>query len=293
MNATHALAVLASLKLSIDSIRLLKCISRRSLNFQDWAGRFLRFTPELLDNTIACGAPRADLVDWYSLAVSHFRFGAIFKLTGRDRTNLADQQALGLAREFPAPRLLEVGVSDGSSALGLLRCRERFAEIVLTDRHNVFFKKRTVFGTVFYDSDRVAKTLKFLFLSVDITPLGGKGAEELTRIETANPELRREFSIMSIRRFDLFRDVHTPPLQLVKCANLLNCSYFSDEEIRLGVSNLGKSLCDGGYLIVSQNNARYQDGEAVFVLRKQGEALTLVKSVHDHDAARLFQAQTA
>ncbi len=293
MNAKLALTVLSSLKLSVDSIHLLRRIGRTSLNAQDWIGRFVRFTPALLENTLACGAPPETLGEWFSQAVSHFRFGAIFKLTGRDRTNLADREVLRLAAEFESPRLLEVGVSDGSSALGLLRQRQRFAQIVLTDRHNVFFRKRTPLGTLFYDSDRNLKLLKMLCFSLDLTPLGLQGPPELARIETANPALRTEFAIPAIQRFDLFRDVLTPPFQVIKCANLLNCSYFTDDELRRGVANIARSLCEGGHLVVSQNNERYRDGEAVFVLRKRGAELNLVLSINDHDAARLFPARQA
>jgi hypothetical protein len=40
--------------------------------------------------------------------------------------------------------------------------------------------------------------------------------------------------------------------------------------------------------VVSQNHEKYDGGEAMFVLRKDGDALTVVESVNDHDAVTLF-----
>ncbi|MBU1229152.1 MAG: hypothetical protein KKA55_00025 [Proteobacteria bacterium] len=289
MAIRNLLRIAASAKICIDSVGLLQAINRRSLNVQDWIYRFLRFSPALLDNARRSAGDLLETADRFSQAVSYFRFGAIFKLTHRARTNIADSVALRLALEYPGPRLVEVGVSDGSSAAGLLDQRQRFSEIVLTDRYNVFFYKLSLLGRLFYDADGRLVLVKFLCLSIDLSSLGRMGGAGLQRIETVNPLLRQRHSVERIERFDMFTDVLPVPAQIIRCANILNTSYFPPETIRLAVLNLARSLSEGGVLIVSQNNACYSGGEAYFALRKEDGAMKMLEGINHHDVEELFQ----
>jgi len=289
MSHSRWAAVATSLKLSIDDVHLFLTVTR-SLNIQDWASLVLRFTPALLESVATSSAPLQIRGERFSKVVSHFRFGNIYKLTSRDRTDLADALVLQLASQHATPRLLEVGVSDGSSALSLLRQKGRFLEIILSDRHNMFYKKSIPGGWLFYDNDKKLNTLKFLIFSLDLSILDKRGGPKLTAIETTNPVLRDEFGIHSIQRFDMFSDVLAHQAQIIKCANLLNRSYFSDEEIHRAARNLARSLCENGHLVVSQNHETYEGGEAAFVLRKTQGTLRLVEALRGHLAEPLFRA---
>lgn len=281
--------ILFSLKICIDSPWLLKKVMGLSLEAQDWFHRFARFSPALLDVVAGQDSALQDKGRLYSKAVSYFRFGNIFKLTGSDRTNLADDLVYSLAKEFESPRIMEVGVSDGSSALGILENRKMFSDVVLTDRYNRFFYQGRLVGRLFHDGDMKPQLLKFGFLSFDFSILTYGQERDLEPIETANPVLRSKFGINEIKRFDMFADRLEDEVQIMKCANLLNCSYFSDKDILGAVVNLGRSLVDGGYLIVSQNNDKYAQGEAVFALKKSGADFSLVHDRNEHEAARLFR----
>jgi hypothetical protein len=282
------LRVLASWKLTIDSGRLLEFIADRSLEAQDWYKRFIRFTPELLDTVRAGGLSSDAQCAVFSRAVSWFRFGNIFKLTSRDRTLLADGAVLSLAREKSAPALLEIGSSDGISSLAFFEERGLFSEIRLTDRYNVFYRERRGFSTRYYDADKTAMYLRIGLLSFDLRPLGIKPVGDLERIETVNPLLTRTFGVERIERFDMFGDAADSRYDIIKCCNLLNKSYFSDDQIVKAVRNMARSLEDEGSIVVSQNHEKYDGGEAMFVLRKDGDVLTVVESVNDHDAVTLF-----
>lgn len=279
--------VAASIRISIDSYRLFQ-VATRTVNTHDWAVLVLRFTPALLDKIAASRASLQDCGERFSKVVSHFRFGRIFKLTSRDRTTIADAMVLRLTAQFTTPRLLEVGVSDGSSAIGLLRQRNLFSSIVLTDRHNMLFRRPFPGGEFFYDSDRNLLSLKFLFLSLDLTSLGLHGDDTLIPVETANPVLRSKYGIRSITRFDMFHDIMEPQVQIIKCANLLNRSYFTNKEMFRAARNLSRSIQEGGYLVVSQNHKGYADGEAAFALRKADGMLRFDEGVHGHMAESLF-----
>ena len=55
------------------------------------------------------------------------------------------------------------------------------------------------------------------------------------------------------------------------------------------MANLALSLMDGGRLVISQNNARYEGGEAYFVLQRRGADMVLVEEQGGHEALELFQ----
>lgn len=274
MTPRQLLRILASVKLCIDSVGLLQAINRRSLDMQDWTYRFLRFSPALLDNAAHGTGDLLTTADRFSAAVSYFRFGAIFKLTSRARTNIAESMVLRIAHQYAQPILAEVGVSDGSSAAGLLDHRELFSKILLTDRYNVFFFKRLPFGRLFFDADGHLTLFKFLFLSFDLRALGGKGSTGLERIEIVNPLLRQRHAVQRIERFEMFTDILPVQAHIIKCSNILNLSYFSEETLRQAVQNLARSLCEGEVLVISQNNERYMEARPVSPCARRANACT-------------------
>jgi len=204
---------------------------------------------------------------------------------------LADESLCALAASFPAPRILEVGVSDGSSSLGLLRRGQEFSALLLTDRHNLYYRRRCALGSLYYDSDRHLLCCKLGIFYFDLSSLNLLGGQNLQPMETVNPVLRESFGIAGSARLDVFCDTVEPAVQVIKCSNLLNSSYFTREDIHRAASNLSRSLVEGGYFVVSQNNATmYREAEAFSVLRKQNGSFILVQSVNNHDAAEMFQA---
>ena len=142
---------------------------------------------------------------------------------------------------------------------------------------------------MFFNADGDGMTFKVGPLSFSIEGLGLKCGNDAERIETINPLLVVRGLASQIERFDLFNDVAPEPYSIIKCANILNSSYFPDDVIRCGVENLCRSLAESGFLIISQNNEKYVGGEAVFVLRKEFDGIRMVESVNNHDLACLFQ----
>lgn len=275
--------------LCLDDIRLLTRVRTMALSNQDWFFRFCRFSPALLDRVADSDRPLEQRAAEFSAAVSIFRFGNVFKLTCGQRTKVADAFVTDLARTMDRPRLLEVGVSDGHSAAGLLNQGGLFGEIILTDRFNCFYEARQGARRWFFDADGRSMGYKLGCLFVELGPGGLAPEEERSAIETANPLLRERFGIRSIQRFDMFSDVLEQPVQLIKCANLLNVEYFSPDDLRRAVHNLMASLSEGGHLVVSQNNDRYTGGEAAFVLAKSPDGPLVTRRHGDHDALSHFK----
>ncbi len=289
MSIRQFLSIIWSWKLTFDGVGLLEHIRKCRLEGQDWYFRYFRFTPVLLENVRTCSRSIEDKCEAFSLAVSWFRLGDTYKLTSRDRTLLADEAILSYVSKSGSSALMEAGSSDGIASLQLLKKRELFSRIVLSDRFNIFFQKKGVGYTVFYGADKKALTLKVGFLSFDLSPLEISGTGELETIETINPLLLEGGYAQRIEQFNIFMDVFPNAYGIIKCSNLLNSSYFSDAEIRSAVKSLSKSLVDDGYLVVSQNNDKYSGGEAMFVLHKMSGKLTVVESINEHDIVHLFE----
>ncbi|MDD3312790.1 hypothetical protein [Pseudodesulfovibrio sp.] len=273
----------------LDDIRLLTWVRSMPLSAQDWFFRFCRFSPGILDRVAGSGRPLELRAEEFSAAVSIFRFGKIFKLTCGDRTHVGDALVAELASAMDRPRLLEVGVSDGHSAAGLLERRDLFGEVILSDRYNCFYTARQGLRRWFFDADGRAMGYKLGCLFVEPGDAAPPPERGRTVIETANPLLRERHGVHAIRRFDMFADVLDRPVQLIKCANLLNVEYFPPDELRRAVDNLMASLSPGGHLVVSQNNDRYSGGEAAFVLAKAPDGPRVTRRCGDHDAVRFFR----
>jgi hypothetical protein len=291
MNARQFLALLGSWKLTFDSPWLLERASALDLDGQSWFRRFFRFTPELLER-IRHGRHDDDRAcELFAKAVSWFRFGRIFKLTSRARTRLADEAVRSLRGVSARPSLMEAGVSDGSAAIELMEERELFSRVALTDRFNVFLRRRGPLGATYHDADGQATCFRLGILSFDLRPLARRETRPMERIETVNPLLERRHGLRAIDRFDIFSDASKEPFEIIKCSNLLNTNYFSDDKLRRAVCNLARSLREGGHLVISQNHESYAGGEAVFVLRKTASGLEVVMERNNHGALRLFDAR--
>jgi len=275
----------------LDNIAFLDWICRKKLQF--WFFRVLRFgfSPELLSKLAGSGAPLSERSRLHTLATSYLRAGNTVKTTGMARTNHADQCVLDEAGKQESPRLLEVGVSDGSSALGLIEKRELFSHIALSDRYPYFMMKRNALGCRFYDVDGQTHGRKVLGLLINpINPISAD-VEGCTKIQSINPALVEEHGIHSIDFYDVFSSVESIKYDIIKCSNLLNLIYFDAPMIVSAVSNLLKSLNVGGCLIISHNNAKYTDGEAVICLRQISDGkVGIYHEINDHELLDILKS---
>ena len=79
------------------------------------------------------------------------------------------------------------------------------------------------------------------------------------RIELINPEFAAEVGRREnilLRHFSIFDDWVGPRPDLIKIGNLLNRSYFSDEQIRQALSKSLELASPAGYLAVIDNRER-------------------------------------
>lgn len=281
--------VLRESGICLDRGRLLDWIVRReSLKILAFRYCRLRFSPAILENVRSLNVSSDERGRLFSQAISYLNVGGTYKTTGSARTQLTDAAILEFAEEYEKPRLLEVGVSDGSSAKSLLRAGDIFSEVILTDRHSVFYKKRIPFGAKFLNGDKCLLGIKFLFFYFFVASRLPRDAQGYEVVQTANPLLQEKYGVGEIDKLDIFTGKASGKVHIIKCANILNQSYFSSKEILEAVTNLARSLVEKGILVISQNNEMYSNGEAFFVLRKESGRLTVVKQVNGHPVTNLF-----
>lgn len=240
----------------------------------------LKFSPDILPRIRAAGLPSRERGELFSAAMNLFRSGPTFKTTAAGRTPLTD--AALLAKAGPGSLILETGVSDGISALGLLEARGG-AGVILSDRQCAFSYRDFGPFRVFYDREDGVLSVKFLCFYL-CTPFRSGGAPPgSSRVSLLNPAIEEKFPEARLLAFDIFSDSLPGRADLVKCANVLNKTYFPAAEARRALANLTLSLREGGWLFISQSNPKYEDGEAYAALRREGGRLILAEGLHGHE----------
>lgn len=278
----------------LDSPALLQVLARQG-TLRLLALRLLRvkFTPLILPRLRALQAPLNQRARLFTEAISLINAGGTFKTTGENRTRLADAAILRLAQGLAAPRIFEVGASDGSASLFLSRELPTTATLILSDAHPEFFARRLGPIQLILTSDGTLLGVKLPLFYLHM-PLGAQWAPAgCQRLDTLNPVLAEASQPNDIIPFNIFSDVLPAKAHIIKCANVLNRAYFSDAEIRAAVANLTQSLVCGGHLVISHNNARYADEEAFIILRRANATLELTEERNGHEALALFQERAA
>jgi len=265
--------------------------------------RFLRVrvSPDALPRLRGLRAPLDERARLFRSAISLLNVNETYKTTGSDRTKLADEMLVSLLpgllpgwdrgepRQGPL-RLLDIGVSDGSASVALLARLPKDAEAILTDLHPVLYARGPASFRLFLDARQRLLGVKVLGLYLNLSLSLHCNALHFETIDTINPLLTERLGIAAIRPFNALADALPEPVQLIKCANVLNRGYFDDDALLAAARNLSRSLADGGFLVISQNNAAYPGGEACFALQKRGTRLQLATQVNGHLALPLFEA---
>ncbi len=245
----------------------------------------IKFSPDIFEAIRASRLHPEEKAALFSKAMNLFKSGNAYKTTGPGRSPLTDSAIL--AQAGPGSLIVETGVSDGVSAMDLLE-KAKGCEVMLTDSQDCFLYRDFCCGRVFYSRDDGAVSLKLPFFYFST----GSSAEELPpdarRISLLNPAVEEKFRA-ELAAFDIFSGTLVRKADIIKCANVLNTVYFSPSEIKRALANLSENLRDDGRIFICQNNKRYKDNEAYFILRKQNGRLALEGEVNGHELLSLLK----
>lgn len=240
----------------------------------------VKFTPDILLAIRASGLPPAEQGALFSAAMNLFRSGPTFKTTSAGRAPLTDRAALEKAG--PDGLIAEAGVSDGVSALGLLEARGGRG-VLLTDRQDAFRYKDFGPFRVFYDKEDGAVSVKFLFLYICVGLAPRAVPADARQVSLLNPSVEARFPGSRLTALDIFTGALPEAAAVIKCANVLNKAYFTPERMKPAIANLLGSLREGGWLLISQSNPKYEAGEAYIALRRRGGKFLLAEELHGHE----------
>jgi hypothetical protein len=205
--------------------------------------------------------------DAFSRAVSVLKFGATFKTTcgGRFPSTIAKLASLEFAEP---PVVLDVGASDGSTSLDVMRSLT-FRKYYCTDLNIECRVARRGEWTYFfsYDGTPVVAASESWVAYNDNTgsvPVLGRAASAIFRrapvlsdagrVELINPALRSQTGErVIVQRHSALDRWGGEPCDLIIAANILNRAYFDDEQLARIVENLGRALRPEGWLAFIDN----------------------------------------
>lgn len=227
---------------------------------QQGAGRFFWPDPRtILD-------PDAD-PEAFRAAMSALEVGGTYKITGSNRHPEADRLVADNL-DLTGAVIVDIGASDGSTALDFLAGLNGFGAYVLADLY-LFVRHGTHRGrSYFFDQDGRwilvvgSRTLAWPATSKLVRGLFGRGARAAAAtldpqdVLLLNPRMRRLMAQdprVTAVVHDIFTPWQGPAPDLIKVANLLRRLYFEDAKILAALETLLAALPDGGHLLVADN----------------------------------------
>jgi hypothetical protein len=262
------------------------------LNEAGWPSRFSRLSFAFHDPRPLASAESSRLPpSAFSRAITTLQFGVTFKTT-RPGRHKHSNRLISRLYEGLRPVVLDVGASDGSTSLDLIReLGDNLRHFFVTDLNLSTLCGHDRRGVLyFFDRDGTCvlraskrflvysemKGAHFPLTSIAKGLISGAGKvtdrREVLLIQPSLIELASRDPRITIERYDLFASWRGDRPDLIKVANLLNPKYFSDEQmreaLRVQCANLGLG---GRLLLVSEDD----DREAFSVFRKSPTGMTL------------------
>ncbi len=230
----------------------------------------------------------------FSAAISTLQFGVTFKTTHPGRQEYSDRHVLNLYRGS-RPVILDVGASDGSTSLDLIRrLGHNFDRYYVTDL-NLFTSFGYHRGVLYFLDQHGRCTLRasqrFIVYSDTerAQPLLSKLAQwlisrsrkvrdwrEILLIQPELINLASEDRRVSILPYDMFTPWKGETPDLIKIANLLNGKYFSAAQMRQAVAIQCANLAVGGRLLLVSED----DGIEKFSVFRKTEAGMILEHTH-------------
>ena len=226
----------------------------------------------------------------FTNAVSVFKFGRTFKTTKQSRFPLTIKALQDI--DFASDRvILDVGASDGIAsidAVNSLQYSQYFVTDLNTKVGHIFNAKKHYF----FDSDNnciLISSARFIWyndIENAIWPFNQLANKVFTaapvcqqstcqHISLFNPEINNCTGV-TVQNHNLFKPWNGPKPGLVIAANILNRSYFNDNELNAAIDQLIKNLAGDGHIAIIDS----RELERASLFSVSAEKVELIKSIN-------------
>ena len=202
------------------------------------------------------------------------KIDGVFKTTWPDRFPQTTRQ-LAETGLPPSAVIVDVGASDGSTSLSVMRAL-RFGRYYVTDRHIVAYACTTGKGVFFCDENGApfmfanrffvvyndtgeasrmqSRIVGSLFAGFDMAK-----CRDVRKVPLVNRALLPKLGDdIRLERYDIFQAWPHEKADLVIAANILNRDYFADSRLAEALRNLKAALKENGRLALIQNRPAEQ-----------------------------------
>jgi hypothetical protein len=205
----------------------------------------------------------------FRAAMAVVRVGETFKITWANRHPESDSLLLDNV-DLADASIVDIGASDGSTSLDLIRRLPTFKSYVIADLYlDIYAARRALGHTLLYDADgqcilafgvrsiawpNLSRLVRLLYWPV--MAAASRHPERYRKITLLNPAVRSLMQIdprITCQVHDVFQPWAGDRPNVIKVANLLRRVYFSDAAICRGLDALMASLPDGGHMLLVDN----------------------------------------
>ncbi|MBA3668736.1 MAG: hypothetical protein H0W71_01510 [Sphingomonas sp.] len=245
------------------------------LNREHWPSVSALGVPSTADPRAICRDSNGEA---FTKAVSILKFGSTFKTTRKARFPLSIA-AIAKREQGSAPVVLDVGASDGTTSIDVMRAFD-FRTYYVTDLNVEVYVAVASGATWFFDCegncilratdnwivycDQEGGIFPFNWVARRLMARAPPFAGNMAQIPLINHELRSCQGDVRVQKYDVMTEWCLEKADIVIAANVLNRAYFSDESISLALQNLRRAMKSGGRLAVIDN--RPEERSTIFRL---------------------------
>ena len=260
--------------------------------------RFLREDPRaILDDDVE--------PERFRLAMSSLHVGDTIKITKSDRHPQSDA-LLTEHLDLTNSTILDIGASDGSTSIDLIRRVGTFDRYIIADLYlNVtavpvgrlmVFRDQSgtdilVAGARWLAWPARSPIVKILCRPVTSAARRSPRAREVLLLNPAVRDLLANDERVTSRVHDIFTRWTGPRPDVIKVANVLRRLYFSDERIAQALGVLLDNLVEGGHLLIIDNPMGIAgiDERGGLYRRQEGKFVLVARTEHQPEISDLIE----
>ncbi len=242
----------------------------------------------------------------FRTAMSAIHVGETVKITGGNRHPAADALVMDNV-DLDGAVIVDVGASDGSTSVDLIRKLPAFREYIIADLYFTISARTSGRRVFLFDAEAECILVvgrRTLAWPGDSRFVHALYARSIRRSHSApereitllNPEVRALMAAdprVTFRTHDVFDPWDQPRPTVIKVANLLRRLYFPDAAIEKALGVILASLDDGGCLLIVDNPRIKGMQERAGLYRREGNRFVRVAETESSpEIADLIQAVT-